>query len=385
MLIIYFLVACVFYLLSFVFIFLLSFKPKYKKSLKARFFLYKNPKLDDCDIHFHACSYGEINALKDIVLSLSKKYTVNITTITQTGYDNAKNLVKNVAFLPFEIFLPFWLFKSKVLVIFEAELWLFLVFFARKKGSKIILLNARISDRSLKRYERFSFFYKKIFSYIDEVYAQSEVDKTRLSLLGAKNIKVCGNLKLANKPSTSDISRPFKKLCVVASTHLNEEAGLLEGIFLNKKFDEYIIVVAPRHPERFGEVEKIVKDIAKKYQKNFLKYTEDNNGYLKCDVFLLDTLGKLCNFYSISSVVFMCGSFVDGIGGHNALEPAFFENKIISGRYFFNQKELYRYVENIYICDIEQVKNIDIDGVKIAVINAAHGNFNTDEIIKFIG
>lgn len=86
--------------------------------------------------------------------------------------------------------MPFWFKPCKVLVIFEAEYWLMLVFMARIYRAKIILLNARISDKSYHSYQRFSFFYKKIFSYIDEVFAQSDLDKTRLESLGAKNVKI---------------------------------------------------------------------------------------------------------------------------------------------------------------------------------------------------
>lgn len=381
MLLVYVFLACVFYLFSFVFILLLSFcKDKYKNSLKARFFLYKNPKLKDCDIHFHACSFGEINAIKNLVLSLSKKYSVNITTITQTGFDNAKKISSNVAFLPFEILLPLWLFKSKVLVIFEAELWLLLVCLAKKNGSKIILLNARISDKSVKKYQKFAFFYKKIFSYIDEVYAQSDIDKQRLESLGAKNVKVCGNLKLGNKPNINKLDKPDKKLCIIASSHENEEEKILNGIFVNDYFKDYVVVVAPRHPERFESVYKTILS----YKKNTLKYSEDDKGYLKSDIFLLDTLGKLNDFYAISDVVFMCGSFVDKIGGHNALEPAFFESKIISGRYIFNQKELYKYVDGICFCDIDEIKNINPKNISKSKIISKQSSFDEKEITKYM-
>lgn len=381
MLLVYIFLACVFYLFFFVFILLLSFiKPKYKNSLKARFFLYKNPKLRDCDIHFHACSFGEVNAIKNLVLSLSDKYLINITTITQTGFDNAKKISSNVAFLPFEILLTFWLFKSKVLVIFEAELWLLLVCLAKKNGSKIILLNARISDKSVKKYQRFAFFYKKIFSYIDEVYAQSDTDKQRLESLGAKNVKVCGNLKLSNKPNINKLDKLDKKLCIIASSHENEEKQILDGIFANDSFKGFTIIVAPRHPERFESVYKI----ASLYQKSLSKYSDDENGYLKSDIFLLDTLGRLNDFYAISDVVFMCGSFVDKIGGHNALEPAFFGSKIISGKYIFNQKELYKYVDGIYFCDIDDIKNINLENIPKAKVISKQGSFDKKEIIKYM-
>ncbi|EOH3956634.1 glycosyltransferase N-terminal domain-containing protein, partial [Campylobacter jejuni] len=111
---------------------------KYKISLKSRFFLYKNLHQEKADVHFHACSYGEVRSIKALVL----KFDSRITTITQTGFECAKEFCKKVNYLAFENFLPFWLKPCKVLVIFEAEYWLMLVFMARIYKAKIILLNA---------------------------------------------------------------------------------------------------------------------------------------------------------------------------------------------------------------------------------------------------
>ncbi|ELM6791374.1 3-deoxy-D-manno-octulosonic acid transferase, partial [Campylobacter jejuni] len=99
------------------------------------------------------------------IKALVLKFDSRITTITQTGFECAKEFCKKVNYLAFENFLPFWFNPCKVLVIFEAEYWLMLVFMARIYKAKIILLNARISDKSYHSYQRFSFFYKKIFSY----------------------------------------------------------------------------------------------------------------------------------------------------------------------------------------------------------------------------
>ena len=152
------------------FIFILSFKKKYRTSLKARFFLYKNPKFSPAAGHFHACSLGEVNALAPLI---SKFESVALSTTTQTGFGAARALTPNSRYLPFENWLPFWLTGSRVLVIFEAELWLNLIRTAKARGSYVILLNARISDRSYASYLRFKFYYRKVFENIDLVLAQS--------------------------------------------------------------------------------------------------------------------------------------------------------------------------------------------------------------------
>ena len=212
------------------FIFILSFKKKYRTSLKARFFLYKNPKFSPAAVHFHACSLGEVNALVPLI---SKFERVALSTTTQTGFNAARALTPNSRYLPFENWLPFWLTGSRVLVIFEAELWLNLIRSAKARGSYVILLNARISDRSYASYLRFKFYYRKAFENIDLVLAQSELDAARLRELGAKNIKVAGNVKSANiAVATKDYSAAAANSFVltISNTHEGEEELVLSNL-----------------------------------------------------------------------------------------------------------------------------------------------------------
>ena len=212
------------------FIFILSFKTKYRTSLKARFFLYKNPKFSPAAVHFHACSLGEVNALAPLI---SKFESVALSTTTQTGFGAARSLTPNSRYLPFENWLPFWLTGSRVLVIFEAELWLNLIRSAKSRGSYVILLNARISDRSYASYLRFKFYYRKAFENIDLVLAQSELDAARLRELGAKNIKVAGNVKSANiAVATKDYSAASANsfVLMISNTHEGEEELILSNL-----------------------------------------------------------------------------------------------------------------------------------------------------------
>ena len=201
---------------------ILAFKKKYRASIPARFFLFKNPKFDASRVHFHACSFGEVRSIAPLVSRFKDAAAVSV--VTKTGFDEAKKITQNTRFLPFEIFLPFWLKPAKITIIFEAELWLGLVFWAKIKGSRVILINARISDRSYKSYLKFSFFYRYLFKFIDKIYAQSDLDKQRLQRLGAKNIVVSGNIKSAFLPSPSKIyAKPKERVIVLASTHAGEE------------------------------------------------------------------------------------------------------------------------------------------------------------------
>ncbi|KAA6230040.1 3-deoxy-D-manno-octulosonic acid transferase [Campylobacter sp. LR264d] len=352
----YYLILIILFIPLSPFIFILSFcKEKYKQSLKARFFLYKNLIQKKADVHFHACSYGEVNSIKE----LSLNYDSRISVITQTGFDLAKSFCSKVNFLAFEIFLPFWLSKTKVLVIFEAEFWLMLVFIAKLKEAKILLINARISDNSYSSYKKFSFFYKKIFSYIDEIFVQSDKDKTRFSELGAKNIKVFTNIKSTLKINPSKKYTKFKeKLIIFASTHKGEEELLLQNFKLEKNEK---LIIAPRHPERFVEVETLLKDLNLSFDKfsNLNDISEFNK-----EILLLDKLGELVNFYAISDIVVLCGSFIDNIGGHNPIEVASFDNVLISGKFIHNQKSLFEMVENVCFCENLQDLNDFIHNFK---------------------
>ncbi|WP_291952995.1 lipid IV(A) 3-deoxy-D-manno-octulosonic acid transferase [Campylobacter sp.] len=378
MIFLYYVLAVVFYILAAPFLYILSlFKEKYKISLKSRFFLYKNLKEEYADIHFHACSYGEI---KSIACLLKQFDNYRISVITNTGFKEALKYTHKVNFLPFEIFIPFWIKPCKVLVIFEAELWLMLIFMTKFFNAKVILINARISDRSYKRYMKFKFFYKIVFKYVDEIFAQSLKDKDRLKMLGARDVQVCKNIKIYNESKkTKEFVKLNSRLIIFASTHEKEEELLLSKIKLNKN-DK--LIVAPRHPERFEDVEKILQVFCKKNNFTMQKFSnlnlDDNDLESKFveKCLLLDSLGELENFYSISDVVFLCGSFVKNIGGHNPVEAAKYKNIIISGEYFFNQESLYNEIENIYICKNLDEINIYLEQKLLQIIQSIKEGLN---------
>ena len=349
MIIIYYVLALAAFALGAFPLAILAFKKKYRASIPARFFLFKNPKFDASRVHFHACSFGEVRSIAPLVNRFKDAAAVSV--VTKTGFDEAKKITQNTRFLPFEIFLPFWLKPAKITVIFEAELWLGLVFWAKFKSSRIILINARISDRSYKSYLKFSFFYRYLFKFIDKIYAQSDLDKQRLERLGAKNIVVSGNIKSAFLPNPSKIyAKPKERVIVLASTHAGEEELILREINLDAN-DKLILV--PRHPERFGEAGEILANFAAKNGLSFAKFSEMKNFDAQC--VLVDTMGELVNIYKFSDVVVLGGSFVPNVGGHNPIEAAQFENAVISGKFIFNQKALYSAVDGIKFAKSDEI------------------------------
>jgi 3-deoxy-D-manno-octulosonic-acid transferase len=344
----------VLYLVALPLLIYLSFKQKYKESIPARFFLVKNPSFDNKDgIWFHVCSLGESKALKPI-LELVKKRDIKITTITHTGQVEAKKYDADVRYLPYEVLLPFWMKKQKLLVVLEAEFWYMLFAVASSRGTKIVLLNARISDKSVKKYLQFAWFYKKLLANVEMIYAQSEVDKNRFLALGAKNIEVIGNIKLAGKiTKTKEYDKPEQECIVAGSTHEGEEESILKSFVEYKKQVDAKLIVVPRHPERFEKVYELMKLYADENSLTLCRFSESKS--FETDLILVDAMGELNNIYAISDIAILGGAFRVDVGGHNPLEPAFFGCKIITGKHFHDQKELYKYVYHVQYVEPQEI------------------------------
>ncbi|HHD78937.1 MAG TPA: 3-deoxy-D-manno-octulosonic acid transferase [Epsilonproteobacteria bacterium] len=349
----YSLVAFLLYIVALPFLFLFSFKSKYKDSIPARFFLWKNLPLRPDGIWFHSCSFGEAKAIKPLVDHLPNDL-LRMTTTTQTGYDAIKCYTKESRYLPFEVLLFRWLKPQKVLLVMEAEFWYLLFALAQKRGAKALLINARMSDRSFPKYMRMRWFYRQIFKYIDEVYAQTALDKERLEFLGAKNVRVTGNIKLSTLPKvTRALVKPSGLVVCAASTHEGEEEIILNAFsdFKKENVDAKLIVV-PRHPERFDKVATMIESFAKDEKLSWHRYSQDER--LEDDIVLMDVLGELVNIYSISDIVILGGAF-EPIGGHNAAEAAQFGCKIISGKHYFNQVDIFEAVEGIAVVEVSNL------------------------------
>jgi 3-deoxy-D-manno-octulosonic-acid transferase len=344
------------YLLALPFIYLFSKRNvKYRVSLPARFFLKNNRPLSQDGIWFHVCSFGEARAIYPLLDALPKEL-LRLTTTTQTGYEAivAKQSQES-RYLPFEPLLFSWLKPQKVLLVMEAEFWYLLFALAKKRGAKTLLINARMSDRSFPKYKRIAWLYKQIFKQIDEVYAQSELDKERLETLGAKNVQVIGNIKLSNIPkATKALTKPKALFICGASTHPTEEKLILDAFVEFKKEEPTArLIVVPRHPERFKEVSNLVEHYAKEYHYSWHNYSE--NEALNSDIIVADVLGELVNIYAISDLVILGGAFTENVGGHNAAEAAQFSCKIISGEHYFNQRDIFSVIEGIAIVTAENL------------------------------
>ncbi len=348
---IYFILAVALYIVAIPLILYLSFKSKYKQSLPARFFLQRTPRFSKEGIWFHTCSLGEAKALAPLIENVSKA-PVNISVITHTGFSAASTYTNAaVRYLPYEIFLPFWQNRQRLLIVLEAELWYMLFLVAVKKGTKTVLLNARISERSYPKYLKMKWFYSRLFNYVDLIYVQSDVDKQRFLSLGAKNIKVIGNIKLAQKiTSTQQYDKPKGLTIVGGSTHEGEEKIILDAFLAFKKVhkEELHLLIVPRHPERFEAVAKMMKTCAEDNGLHFSRFSESTR--LDTDLILVDKMGELNNIYAVSDIAVLGGAFAP-IGGHNPLEPVAFNvrssqvNRFLISRSFLNTLSMHSWLK----------------------------------------
>ena len=331
------------------------FRRKYRRSLPARFLLWRNPPLKPDGLWFHVCSFGEARAIRPLLERFDPEL-LRLSTTTRTGYEACRERVPEQSrYLPFEPLLWFWTRPQKALVVMEAELWYLLFHVAKARGARTLLINARISERSWPSYRRFAWLYRRIFARIDRVYAQTERDRERLEVLGARNVRVTGNLKFAGIPRpTRRLPKPDGAYLVCgASTHEGEEGAILEGFRLLKSHrPEAKMLMVPRHPERFDRVARLMEGYAKLQGWSFSRFSESES--LEADLVLMDRMGELVNGYAVSDLVVLGGAF-EPVGGHNAAEAAQFGMPILTGPHGFNQREIFAGIEGLKIVEKEEL------------------------------
>ncbi len=346
----YYVLALTLHLLALPFLVFLSFKDKYRTSVPARFFLKNNGSFKKRGLWFHVCSLGEARALQPVLEGLTAE-EISISTITHTGHKEAEKYDAEVRYLPFESLLPFWVKRHKVLVVLEAEFWYMLFTVAKARGAKVVLLNARMTERSFPKYMKLRWLYVRMFDRVDKIFCQSEADKVRFEALGAQDIEVVGNIKLAQKIEANELfEKPAVETIVAASTHSGEEALILEAFLEYKHARHAKLIIVPRHPERFDAVYDLLKR-QKDEHLSLSRWSEVEN--FKADIVLVDAMGKLNSIYAISDIAIVGGAFRKDVGGHNPLEPAHFKCKIITGQHAFMQQELFKYVHNVQKVDEE--------------------------------
>jgi 3-deoxy-D-manno-octulosonic-acid transferase len=331
--------------------------PAYRQRWAERFGFFSSPSLQGDSIWIHAVSVGEVLAAKVLIDALLKHYpntSLVLTTTTPTGSKQAQRLFGEKLFhvyAPYDIPGSIQRFLTKIrprlCIVMETEVWPNTIMALSCARIPVVLANGRLSAKSFKRYAYFGSFTQKIFSAIDLVAAQSDHDASHFRQLGVLALAVTGNIKVDVtidndlRQAAADLGHQWRhsgarKILLAASTHEGEEAFILQAFKqLKKNCTDLLLVIVPRHPERFNTVAHLCQ------QQGFTLARRSNSQMMdeKIDILLGDTVGELLLFCGASDLVVMGGTLVDH-GGHNFLEPAAWGVPIVSGCSDYNFSEI---------------------------------------------
>jgi 3-deoxy-D-manno-octulosonic-acid transferase len=314
-------------------------------------------------IWIHAVSVGEALTARALAADLKERYPrlrLYLSTTTIAGQHVARRSLQHVDavfYFPFD-----WAFivkrtlnivRPRVFVMMETEIWPNLLRLCRARGVKTVLINGRISSRSYPRYRIIRPFFRRVLADVDRFCMQSDESARRIIELGgdASKVTVTGSLKFDSLELPAVVSHgkprarvlrffrlsPNRLVLIAGSTVKGEEPAVLKAFSrLKGASPSAMVILAPRQPERFGDVERLARDagFVTARRSDLPIDTEP-----RADVVVLDTIGELAQLYQVATVVFVGGSLVDH-GGHNILEPAVFGKPIMFGPHMQNFKEI---------------------------------------------
>ena len=329
------------------------------KGLNNREYLYRwserlglsknKPSAGKSIIWIHAVSVGEVNASMSLLRKLIEDFPgaeILVTTTTPTG---SKLLIEKLGskikhqYLPVDIpffinlFLKKW--QPKMLILIETEIWPNLLSSCKKEGVYTALVNARLSEKSKINYLKYSALITPILDSLDLLLAQFESDKSRFKEITTRKIGLCGNLKFDQEVPEElyeisqsirqswAIEEKFRPTLIASSTHEGEEEIILDAFKkIYKQLPNSLLIIVPRHLERFSKVKQIIKNSGLAFASRSKKSEVTDN----IQVLLGDTIGELNFLYSLADVAFVGGSLIDH-GGQNLLEPSAQSLALLSG------------------------------------------------------
>ncbi|HYA32171.1 MAG TPA: 3-deoxy-D-manno-octulosonic acid transferase, partial [Thermodesulfovibrionales bacterium] len=324
-------------------------------------------------IWVHAVSVGEVITAVPFIREIKARHPslrIVLSTVTDTGQQVAEEQVSEMAdivYLPFDLAGIFRrVFRNMRPVLFiavETELWPNIFRTCSTEGIPVIVVNGRVSDDSFKGYKRIRFFIQHVLRCVDLFCMQDTLYAERIEALGASRdkVRVTGNFKFDTKPPEKlpEWAGLLRGTVILAgSTHEGEEE-LMVSVFGNLKddFPDLNLILAPRHPERFGRVEAMVK--AKGFEcvrRSDIPSRGQERTMLTGRIILLDTIGELAAVYGVSDISVIGGSFVQH-GGQNPLEPAFWGKPVVCGPHMEN----FPFIQEFY--SVSGAVNTDAEGL----------------------
>lgn len=308
-------------------------------------------------IWVHAVSVGEVRASAPLVKALARDfpgYTILITTMTPTGSATAGELFGAAVahcYVPYDLPTAVWRFlnrtRPRLALIMETELWPNLFHQCRKRNIPLVLANVRMSENSARGYRRFAGFTRATLANVSRVGAQTERDAERMRVLGATQAEVTGSIKfemdvpvdLAARSAALRSGFGDRPVWVAASTRAGEEEYVLDAFArLRARIPRLLLVLVPRHPERFDSVAKLCQQRGFRVERR----SERQDGAAPDTAILLgDTMGEMLLFHAAADVSYIGGSLVP-LGGQNLLEAAAVGTPVVFGPHMFNFSDISR-------------------------------------------
>ncbi len=311
-------------------------------------------------VWFNAASNGESLAALAMIEILRAHYPQVYFLITSGTLTSAKILEGRMGenvfhqFVPYDVpqwinrFLDHW--KPDIFIGIESELWPNLILMTAERQIPLVLLNACMSEQSMKNWQKSPESIKTILENFNLILAQSLTQANRLKALGAQNLEALGNIKFASPPlkySDCDLQQfesqiGKRPVWLAASTHEGEEQFILEAHKrMQHDFPQLLTIIVPRHPQRAASLITLFQN----QNISFRQRSAEELIHDDTQIYLADTSGELGLFYRLSEIVFMGGSLTP-IGGHNLIEPALLDCVIVHGPHMFNQKEMVQLFTN---------------------------------------
>jgi len=329
-------------------------KKEHPRRFKEKFSINTRKRISGKLIWFHGASVGEILSIVPLIEKLEKERSINQILVTSNTLGSS-NILSNLKlkktihqFFPIDTkhhsnkFLNYW--KPSVAIFIDSEIWPNMINNIKKKSLSLILINARITDKSFKKWKMFKFSARDIFQKFDICLSANLKSKNYLKLLGARKIKYIGNLKFSqtenNKTSLNkDIINVFKKkkIWCASSTHYNEENICAETHKkLKSKYKNLLTIIIPRHIQRADKIKNKIQRTNLKVHMHDSKKKIDP----QTDIYLVNSFGQTKSFFKICKTVFLGGSIIKH-GGQNPLEAVRYGCNVIHGPNIWNFEEIY--------------------------------------------
>lgn len=335
-------------------------EPGYRQHIGERLAWYPNFNKRQL-IWVHAVSAGETRAAEPIIRALLKNYPehqILLTHMTPIGRSTGQTLFANVAHRLTQSFVPYdinWMirrflrhFSPRICILIETEVWPNLIAQCKAANIPVTLVNARLSERSLKKAQRLSKLILPAAQAIDYVAAQSGPDADRLRSLGVRDLCITGNMKFDVTPPPLMAERGAKlrayfgqrPVFICASTREGEEALIIQA-FTQLQLPRALLIITPRHPQRFDQVAALLGQQQLRYVRRSTLDLDQDPILIPADtqVLLGDSMGEMYMYYAASDLAFVGGSLV-ALGGHNLIEAFAMSRPVLIGPHTFNFSEI---------------------------------------------